>query len=387
MNTTGKPGKGRILFVLGSLAVGGTETQLALFSEGLVRRGWAVEIFLLEKSGGLIERVEQAGVEVTDGGCTTGPGSKVRKLLSVVGCELRLVWRALRSRPDVVHGFLPLANFMSALAARVTFIPLVVTSKRALGNHQQRLAVWKRLDRIANALSNVITANSHAVADDTEMRDGYDASRIVVIPNGLDFSRIDAAAGQRDDARNELGLSNSDVAIVMVANLIPYKGHLDLIEAFARVAPGDIRLKLFLIGQDRGVAKALISRAAELGVIDRIELMGPRSDVPRLLSAMDLGVLSSHEEGFSNALLEKLASGLPVVATDAGGNREALTGMPDCVLVRPRDPDDLARGLTEVIGRLGADDRNRKIRQRRIHERYSVDAMVDAYERIYLRTR
>jgi glycosyltransferase involved in cell wall biosynthesis len=86
-------------------------------------------------------------------------------------------------------------------------------------------------------------------------------------------------------------------------------------------------------------------------------------------------------------LLEKLAAGLPVVATDAGGNREALTGMPDCVLVRPHDAEDLARGLKEVIGSLAADDRNRKIRQRSIHERYSVDAMVDAYERIYLRAR
>ncbi|MFH1345692.1 MAG: glycosyltransferase [Pseudomonadota bacterium] len=382
-----KPGRGRVLFVLGSLAVGGTETQLALLAEGLIRRGWAVEIFLLEKSGALIERLEQAGVQVSDGGYATGPGPKIRKLVSVIGCELRLFRRALRSRPDVMHGFLPLANFMSALAARITFVPLLVTSKRALGNHQDRLTAWRRLDRIANALSDVVTANSQAVARDTEARDGYDASRIVVIPNGLDFSRLDAAAGHRDEARADLGLSRSDVAIVMVANLIPYKGHLDLIEAFARVAPGDISLKLFLIGQDRGVAEALISRAAELGVIDRINLLGSRDDVPRLLWAMDLGVLSSHEEGFSNALLEKLAAGLPVVATDAGGNREALTGMPDCVLVRPQDADDLARGLTEAIGRLGADDRNREIRQRSIRERYSVDAMVDAYERIYSRTR
>jgi glycosyltransferase involved in cell wall biosynthesis len=104
-----------------------------------------------------------------------------------------------------------------------------------------------------------------------------------------------------------------------------------------------------------------------------------------LLSAMDLGVMSSHEEGFSNALLEKLAAGLPVVATNVGGNPEALEGMPDCILVQPQDPDDLARGLTAAIGNLGADDQNRKIRQSLVRERYSVDAMVDAYERLYLR--
>ena len=131
--------------------------------------------------------------------------------------------------------------------------------------------------------------------------------------------------------------------------------------------------------------RLLIDSARRLGVADRVNLMGQRSDVPTLLSAMDIGVLASHEEGFSNALLEKLAAGLPVVATDVGGNPEALEGMPDCFLVRPQDPEDLARGLRDAVGRLGADDQNRKIRQSRVRERYSVDAMVDAYERLYLR--
>jgi glycosyltransferase involved in cell wall biosynthesis len=98
---------------------------------------------------------------------------------------------------------------------------------------------------------------------------------------------------------------------------------------------------------------------------------------------MDLGVMSSHEEGFSNALLEKLAAGLPVVATNVGGNPEALENMPNCVLVKPQDAEDLARGLALAIGQLGADEPDRAIRRRLVRERYSVDAMVDAYERLY----
>ena len=197
--------------------------------------------------------------------------------------------------------------------------------------HQDRHPAWKQLDRIANAWSDVITANSRAVAGDTEARDGYDASRIIVIPNGVDFTGIDEACGHRDEARNRLGLSKTDIAIAMVANLIPYKGHRELIEAFARIAADDHRLKLFLIGEDRGIAGDLIRDARRLGVESRIILMGQRNDVPTLLSAMDVGVMSSHEEGFSNALLEKLAVGLPVVATNVGGNPEALETMPDCI--------------------------------------------------------
>lgn len=381
-----RQGGRRILFTVGSFTVGGTESQLVMLASGLIARGWTVSVLALEKSGPLIEKFERMGATVLDGGyrAASAPGLKVL-LLGL--CELRLFGHAVAIRPDVMHGFLPLTNFMSAIAGRLAFVPLVITSRRGLGMHQDRHPNLKWLDRIANALSHIVTANSQAVARDTQARDGYDISRIVVISNGLDFTPIDAAGCRREEMRRALGLTHADVAIVMVANLIPYKGHAELIEAFARNAADDPRLKLFLIGEDRGIADDLIGTARRLGLAGRINLMGQRRDVPVLLSAMDVGVLASHEEGFSNALLEKLAAGLPVVATDVGGNPEALAGMPDCVLVRPRDPDDLARGLAAVIGALGADGPNREIRRGQVRERYSVEAMLDAYERLYLQAR
>lgn len=383
----GKPGNRRILFVIGSLMAGGAESQLAMLAERLKARGWTVEVFTLIKTGPLLERLARAGIHVGDGGFDPSPGTRIVKLSALWMSEVRLVWRTLRFRPDVIHGFLPLTNFMSALAGWLARVPLSVTSKRALGTHQDHNPRAKRLDLIANTLSDVITANSRAVASDTHKRDGYDISRIVVIPNGLDFNEIEDLPQVRGETRKELGLSMADVAIVMVANLIPYKGHRELIEAFSQIAGSDPRVKLFLIGQDHGVAEGLMSDADRLGAASRITLMGFRSDVPRLLSAMDLGVMSSHEEGFSNALLEKLAAGLPVAATDVGGNAEALEGMPNCILVRPQDANDLTRGLREVISKLGIDDDKRRVRMNLVQERYSVDAMVDAYERLYLRAR
>ena len=277
------------------------------------------------------------------------------------------------------------SQFPGSLAARVAFVPLVVTSKRGLGMHQERHPQWKWIDRAANALSDVVTANSRAVADDAQLRDGYDASRIIVIPNGLDFDGLDDLQQHRSEVRRELGLQASDVAVVCVANLMPYKGHKELIDAFARVASADDRLKLFLIGEDRGIAGDLSGQALGLGMSDRIVFLGGRSDVPRLLSAMDIGALPSHEEGFSNALLEKLAAGLPVVATNVGGNPEALEDMPGCVLVRPQDADDLARGLREIISSRDINDGSGPTRKRLVRDRYSVDAMVMAYQQLYSR--
>jgi glycosyltransferase involved in cell wall biosynthesis len=373
----------RILFVINSFVSGGAERQLAMLASRLVMHGWSVSVMGLEKEGPLIAVHERSGVKVLDGGYRQA--ARHMKFPRLMLSAVRLIACALATRPAVVHSFLPVPSFLGSLAARVAFVPLVVTSKRGLGTHQERHPQWAWIDRAANALSDVVTANSRAVADDTQLRDGYDASRIVVIPNGLDFDDIEDMQQHRSEVRQEFGLQASDIAVVCVANLMPYKGHKELIGAFARVASADDRLKLFLIGEDRGIAADLLDQASGLGPSDRMVFLGGRSDVPRLLSAMDVGVLPSHEEGFSNALLEKLAAGLPVVATNVGGNPEALQDMPGCILVRPKDAGDLARGLSEAIGGLGPDEQSRKIRQNLVRERYSVDAMVEAHERLYLR--
>jgi glycosyltransferase involved in cell wall biosynthesis len=102
---------------------------------------------------------------------------------------------------------------------------------------------------------------------------------------------------------------------------------------------------------------------------------------------MDIGVVASHEEGLSNALIEKAAAGLPIVATDVGGNAQILRGLPNCTLVPSKDPTALARAIMQLIERLPSDLDNARLRQRTIQERYSVQAMVDAYERLYLEGR
>ena len=175
------PSRGRIIFAIGSLVLGGTEAQLALLASELHKRGWVVDVFALEKDGPLVDRLEQAGVCVLDGGYRHGR-TGIGRYPSLLASEARLAWRILRTRPNVVHGFLPLTNFMGAIAARLTLVPRIITSKRALGRHQDRRPGWWLFDRLANAFSDVVTANSDAVADNTKDRDGYDRTRISSFP-------------------------------------------------------------------------------------------------------------------------------------------------------------------------------------------------------------
>jgi glycosyltransferase involved in cell wall biosynthesis len=313
-----------ILFLTNTLEIGGTERQITMLAVELARRGWRVSLCALDGRGPLRERLVAGDVTVVDGGYRPGTGSNLAQAFALLRAQLRIVSTILMRRPLVLHAFLPLGNFMGVLAGLVTRVPLIVTSRRNLGTYQDRRPFLKWMDHVANGFSHVVTANSQAIADDTERRNGYPAARIVVIPNGLDFGRYGAARDRRDDMRRALELGRDETGTAFVANLIPYKGHAELIAAWANVVQALPGAKLFLIGQDRGIGASLMHQVAELGLEARVVFLGRRDDVPDLIGAMDAGVMASHEEGFSNALLEKLAAGLPVVATDVGGNPAAL---------------------------------------------------------------
>ncbi|UCI07150.1 glycosyltransferase [Mesorhizobium sp. B1-1-8] len=397
---TGRRRRG-ILFVIGQLDLGGAESQLVLLAKELKKRGWKVEVFVLAQGGMLAEPLARAGIRVIHGfqrssasasstsadaksGATPKTHLRVKAMLVLAAFATSLVVRIISTRPGVVHAWLPLTNFVGAVAGRIALAPLVISSRRSLGTYQERWPRLKRMDRVANRLSHVVVANSHAVAADTAARDGYEVDRIAVIPNGLDLSRFDEIGHRRDETRRRLGLNQDEIGIVIVANLIPYKGHEDLIEAFALATEKRSNLKLFMAGQDRGIGPELAKQAQRLGVGSKVHALGTQDDVPGLLAGMDVGVIASHEEGFCNALMEKLTAGLPVVATKVGGNPEAVSGMPGCVLVEPRAPADLARGLLAVLDRLPEPAVDQEFRQRTMRLRYSVGAMVDAYERLYL---
>ncbi len=371
-----------ILLVIGSLGLGGAESQLAMLARGLVQRGQCCGVFVLEASGPLRSELDAAGVRIFDGGFDSS-ASRVTRILQLVRALLRLWWIALRMKPRAVQGFLPITNLMAAVAGRFAGVPLVITARRALGTHQDRYPLFKPFDRLTNRLSHRVTINSRAVGEDTIRRDGIDPGKLVLIPNGLDSSRFASAAADRSAIREELGLLPSHQAIVCVGNLIAYKGHADLIDAIGVLAARRPDIRLLLAGEDRGIGGELHERAAALDIAGSVTFLGRRNDIARILAAGDLFVLPSHEEGFSNALLEAMASGLPVIASAVGGNPEALENGTLGLLVPPGN----AAALAAAIGRLLDDPAHARtlgLRARAaVAGRYSPDAMIDAHLALY----
>jgi glycosyltransferase involved in cell wall biosynthesis len=375
------PTQGKALFVIGTLRKGGAEHQMVMLIEGLVHRGWKCAAFVLDGSGPLRARLDELNVPV-QAMYYHGKLPRLGRIVSLGFAPLRLWWFAMRWRPDVLQAYLPLTNLIGAIAGRSAVTPLVITCRRGLGTHQERHPYWAIFDRIANKLSNVITCNSRAVGLDTVRRDGVAPTKMALIRNGVVFDAFDQVADV-EGLREELGLDAGAIGIVTVGNLIPYKGHDDLLDAIAMLRSAARKYKVFVVGRDDGIGDELKRKARELGLDGKVVFLGARNDVPRLLAAMDLFLLPSHEEGSSNALLEAMASGLPIIATNVGGNAEALDNGRYGILVPAHDPPALA-GAIET---LWEDMRTWEIKGREaaayVRARYSADAMIESHIALY----
>jgi len=366
-----------IVFIIDSLVIGGAESQLVMLASELHKRGYHCEVFAFRAEGAFLQTLESLGIPVINGKFARG-----RDRIALLRGAWYL-WRCIyRNRPCVVQAYLPLSNFIGAIVARLAGASVVITSRRGLGKHQDKEPRWKYFDRISNALSSMISVNSKAVWNDMVSRDGVGSRKIVCIKNGLDLSRFILPANMRESMRLKLGLPQSEFAWVMVANLVDYKGHKDLLQAFALFA-NNFSARLFLVGRDRGALPGLEVMVGELGITDRVCFLGDCSDVPEILSAMDGFVMASHTEGFSNAILEAMASRLPIVATTVGGNVEALQDGRLGILVEPHNHITLANAMQEIMN-------NQELRQmlsfaagQAARESYSVEAMVDSYLELY----
>ena len=378
--------KPNIVFVIGSLEVGGAERQMYLLVKGLHGHTHMCHVYSLESGGPLKRLFEDLGVPVISGGLKRGDLSGAP--WKVVPAEWRLLRLIYLLKPAAIHCFLPLVTFMGALTGRLVSRSLVVTSRRAMGTHQRRHPILRPLDRAANRSSHRITVNSRAVWNDTVTRDHADESKLVLIYNGVEVAPFARALPHRERVRRDLGIKSDEKVIIVVANLIHYKGHSDLIRAARVVIKGFSKAKFLLVGEDRGIQKDLEQESSSLGNGQTLRFLGQRDDVPRLLAASDISVLPSHEEGFSNVILESMAAGLPVIATNVGGNGEAVLNGVTGSLVPPRNPVALAEGILaplkypNMAAEWGARGRERVNRSFTVKK--MVEAHVDLYEHGFL---
>jgi glycosyltransferase involved in cell wall biosynthesis len=224
-----------------------------------------------------------------------------------------------------------------------------------------RTPMQKRAERVAFRLSHRVIANCLVVQNQL-IREGVSPSKIIQHYNGLDLERLKVRAGlRREEALAAFGLPSERRYLSIVANLRnPVKDHPMLLRAAARVR-ASVPDAGFVIAGEGELMESLRELAVQLGIQDDVFFIGRCDNVADLLFASDVGVLSSKAEGFANAILEYMAAGLPVVATDVGGAREAIAEGETGYTVASGDDEKMAE---RIIGLLNEPKRARAMGER-----------------------
>jgi glycosyltransferase involved in cell wall biosynthesis len=238
------------------------------------------------------------------------------------------------------------------------------------------------IERIMSTVAFRVVGVSEHTTDNLHRYEWIPRRKLVTIPNGVDGGFVSTGI-DRPSVRLGLGVPDDAEVLLFAARLEEQKGGTFLLQALAHLAPTRPRLHLVLAGEG-SLADELASEAVALGISDRVHFLGVRLDVPQLLRAVELFVLPSVWEGLPMVILEALAAGCPVVATDVGGISSAIRDGVTGALVSPRD----VSGLADAIGRTldSPEDRERFAREGRalFSAVFSAEAMTRRYEALYV---
>lgn len=372
----------KILFVIGSLDRGGAETHLSKIVIPLKDRGFYIKIMCLKGGGELEKIIQRSGIEVLFPKTIHFRYSlTIQRIIRIIFVQIWMIMTFIRERPSIVHFFLPEAYCLGSLASIFVRIPYRIMSRRSLSQYKNRRILLGRLEEYIHLLTNIFIGNSTAVCKELQKENNIPKDKILLIHNGIETTAPSALS--KMELRTTIGLPENRTIFVLVANLIPYKGHQDLIKAIKCLKDHNAEPFVLCIGRDDNILKDLKKECEALEIENSIAWLGPKKDVWTYLYAADIGLNCSHEEGFSNAILEAMAAGLPVIATRVGGNTDAVSHEVNGLLVNPKDPQDLSQAMLRLI--LDEKERLRMGHSAQIiaRERYSMDHCIDQYASLY----
>jgi glycosyltransferase involved in cell wall biosynthesis len=377
----GADGRIRLVEFLTNFKFGGTERQVVNLVRALDRSRFDMHVACLGRYGEFLEDVEGCSVPVTE--------YPIRRLYGPTTLRRQAAFaRYLRQHAvQVVHSFGFYANVFGVPAARAAGVPVVLASIRDTGDHLSpaRKLVQRQVCRLADR----VLVNAEAVRRSL-ISEGYAPYKIVRIPNGIDISPFQAYR-RRAGLRQELGVPEGVPVVAVLSRLNELKGVEYFLKAAAAVHSRLPDTHFLLVGDSAADAvgetykRGLEAQAARMGLARRVIFTGFRSDIPELLAEVSVSVLPSLSEGLSNALLETMAAGVPVVATNVGGNPEIVEDGVTGLLVPPRDAYALAGAMLRLMASPELQTRLGWAGRRLVSRQFSLEQMARRTESLYLR--
>lgn len=369
----------KVLHIITGLGDGGAEAVLhRLITHDPLDEHHVVSLTGLGKYGPLLR---ERGAEVTALEMPRG---------RVTPAGLRGLWRAVRrSRPDVIQTWMYHADLLGGVVGRLAGVPVVwgihnTTLEPGLSS-RSTILVARLCARLSRWAPRRIVACAQAAVE-AHAALGYDGGRMAVIPNGYDLGRFRPDAEARERLRREWDVPGDMPLLGMVARWDPQKDHANLIEALRQLQQRGATFRAVLVGSGVDESNAgLMSALCQAGLAERVRPLGPRPDIPAVMNALDVHVLSSaYGEAFPNVLAEAMACGTPCVTTDVG-DAAHIVGSTGWV-VPPKDSQALAQALHAALSErsnLGAWLQRQSACRTRIAANFSIDAMVQHYRAVW----
>jgi glycosyltransferase involved in cell wall biosynthesis len=365
----------RVLHIISGLGAGGAEMMLSKLLSRADARRFSHEVVSLSTLGTVGDRLTALGHRVRALGMSAGTPNPL--------LALKLALWVGSAQAALVQTWMYHGDLLGGLMARTLGVPVV------WGIHMSYLdpALFKRrtqtVQRACAFLSRSLPSGVICCSEASRRAHvdaGYDASSMVVIPNGFDLEGFAPDAEARVAVRAELGIGDDVPLVGLVARYDPAKDHANFFRAAARVRP-DAHFVLCGQGVDHRNHE-IVRMCSEAGVAGRVHLLGRREDVPRIDAALDIACCSSSTEGFPNAIGEAMACGVPCVVTDCGDLADMVgeTGR----VVPPRDPAALAGAIESLLALSPADRRAiGHSARRRVAYHYELGRIVRRYEDYY----
>jgi len=362
----------RLLKFLTNFNIGGTERQFVQLVQKIDPNRFDLHVSCFAKEGSFLPSIEARGVPVSE--------FNIGRLYNPA--TWRAQWQFARylreNQIHIVHayGFYP--NFFAVPAARLAGVPVVIASIRDMG--EVLAAPKRRAQKLACRLATHVLANADAVRDRL-ITEGYDPGRITVIRNGI----VPVATERLERGgpiRREFGIPDDAPILLVLSRLNELKGIPYLLEAMPAVLAKFPKTRLLVVG-DGAQRQTLEHTSESLGLKRAVLFTGFRMDVPNLLRETSISVLPSLSEGLSNVLMESMAHGVPVVATQVGGNSEVIRDGVTGYLVPPKNPAELSGAILRLLSEPKLAEGMGRVGIQHIQQRFSIERALQETEELY----
>ncbi len=353
--------------------LGGGQRSLLLLLERLDRTKFKPYL-VCPSQGGLIKKAEVLGIETR---ALKMKGVKSLNILATAAAVFKLKKLIRRKEIHLVHSDSPRQAFYAGLAARLTRTPFVWHARVSTPEK-------KSLEKFLFNHAHKIIAVSEATGQRYHGFESFD-EKVTVILNGVDLVEFGPKPVDRK-LKQEFKIRDDQLLVGTLGQLIPGKGQEVFLNAAARITEQAPKVTFMIVGDgNHAYRKKLEKLCADLGLSGKVLFTGFREDIPRIMNALDIVLLPSttHLEGFSRVILEAMASAKPVIATDSGGNPEAIEDGVSGILVPAGDSDRLAASLLDLVQDEDKRKRMGTAGRQRAEQLFSIEKNVSRIEKIY----